>query len=505
MNTKVFLVLFLSINYCLQAQEVDKQLVYINGGYSPTSNYEVHENDLLTFVKFLGVDKGRSLKVLNAGGENTLVVPIRTDGSFYRDEGGWVELHESKLKGKNYPAANLKNVKEMYGVVAKQKPKDILFVYGDHGGSSGIALWGGGYLTAKDILEYQKDIPAETMVRSIHLHCYGGRGMIDPKRQVPMQFSQLEEFIKQNYLKNRCALSMSREDEIGQYYSWNKSEKDNAWTKIFKQDPQQSLSKLKQHFSNDNFLYPTPVLTSDYLVKDIINSICREQEGSGCETVSFFGENATDSLKDLVATIRTSFCKSPIYKEVSKVSKEIEELTNIYLDHMRLSNLWKRQFIENQYPDFYKKYIAAVHQIEALQAEYALKDTTEEMKEELKKKIRDLAGDYPLRYDKAFFSLDDRSDFKTFFNLLDVKWMKKNQAKYPNIAKWYLTGDNSKASISNFSSQELKIKQQARKTVEGKLQQEQRALAEKLFALPEYKNIKELYDSIKHCEDTIIN
>ncbi|MBL7671557.1 MAG: hypothetical protein JNM39_13820 [Bdellovibrionaceae bacterium] len=515
-----------------------KKFVLINGGSSNDSNYSVHETDLQVFNGLFG---GNST-ILNANGNESFVVPVDAkSGTFQRDFSGWVKLRKTSLNTNQ--RATKTEFFNVVGNLSAQPPKEVTVVYGDHGTPEGISLWGGDKLNANDIRTAYSKLP-DTMIRSIHLHCYGGAAVVDPDRKIPNTANQMTSFLKQNYFKNKCALTLSAETELGQYYSWTDSPRDSSWKKLIEKNKKPSLVSLKQEIAKDASFAPSPLLTSDYLIKDVATAVCKNPsiapiyKGSieKCESKSDFTE-----LFALSTPLRSELCTKCISPAVIKLDAAYREIESVYNDLTVVRQDFQFAFLKNKYPTRYRDLEDAYNKFEKELAA-SIKAGDRQKFRASNAELERLGKDYQDKLMVDFLSVDYREDFENYFDTLDESWVNRNKEKYPNFSRFYLSQPK-EASLSKVawglptvlndlwskyqSSKPLSLPdsvkvrsarklndiiktgleniQAARKTAELNRQVACRGVAEPLLKNSQDLEIRKLYESIGECENSNIN
>lgn len=532
-----FALILITSFVCRSWADGEKKFVLINGGSSNESNYSVHETDLQVFNSLFG---GRSI-ILNANGNASLVVPVDKDGNFQRDFWGWVKLRKTSLNSNQ--KATKTEFFNVLGNLSEHPPKELTVVYGDHGMPEGISLWGGDKLNANDIRTAYSKLP-DTTIRSIHLHCYGGAGVVDPNRHIPSSANEMTSFLKKYYLQNKCALTLSAETELGQYYTWTDNPQESSWKKLFEKNKKPSLTSLKREIGKDTSFTPSPLLTSDYLIKDVATAICKNSSIAPtnnssariCEPKSNFAE-----LFALSAALRSDLCAKCFSPEVVKLDAAYREIELAYNDLTAIRQDFKFSFLKSKYPDRYREIESAYMKYEKeLNASIQNGDRQKGMAAyaELEK----LGKDYQDKLMVDFLSVDYREDFEKYFETLDEIWVKRNKEKFPNFARFYYA----QAKETSFSQMawslptvandfwskyrsnkpltlpdSVKVRsarkldetiktglaniQAARKTAELHRQEACRGVAEPLLKNSKDAEIRKLYDSINKCENSNIN
>ncbi|MEK7388586.1 MAG: hypothetical protein AAB036_02690 [Elusimicrobiota bacterium] len=161
--------------------------------------------------------------------------------------------------------------------LSREGPEKLTVVFGGHGGFDGSAMWGRGTLIAEEWLELQKKFLPSTSIKSVFLQCYAGSVVVPRDRKRPERVASLERFLLAHYPKNRCALAMSSDDELGQYYGYDSPNWESSpWSLLLKRRPELSLDGLGAALFDDDTLKITPMTTRDYFLGDLQSTVCAE-------------------------------------------------------------------------------------------------------------------------------------------------------------------------------------------------------------------------------------
>jgi hypothetical protein len=487
--------------------------VIINGGYTPLANYAWHERDIVSFNE--GLFKKKAL-ILNAGGAGTPYVKAYADGNLLRDSKGVVVMGISDLEARP-EAATKANVTKLFEEVSASGPSRVSVVYGDHGNSSGVALWNDGDLSARDIADLNSRFPESTMVRSIHLHCMGGAAIVSPARVVPSTLKAFQDFAARNYRRNVCAVTMSDGDETGQYFAMNRWP-NNEWKPIFTNNPKLTLKQLKEEFRSDPNIRGTPALTSDYFIHDLSKFLCDysapenrvdESKASNAHAKGGLKDSVASSdlgLAELSAADRKSFCDSAPAQALRKANARIEFFYQVQNEIHQVENLWKRQFIKNTSPDFYESYRIAQERIDEMDLK-ALSENRELTAIELDRR-RKLEVDYTERYAKMVEGLDLSPEYLAYTEAFNKTWMDEHAEAYPNFYDGYFSRNPERAlrDLSNDMAEFIEDAKKDRKNIATKVNSAQREALKNWLKSPGVPSgIKELYEGLQACESSALN
>jgi hypothetical protein len=500
---------------------VPTEFVYVNGGYSPETNYSVHEQDLLAFRNGLfAVSPATSVHLLNAGGEGTKVIKTSPDGTYERTEEGQMVILPSQVTEPT-ESATYDHTVRLFDRLKSAKPARLTIVYGDHGGPLGIALWDGRNLSAKDLRESYQKLPSSTLIRAIHLHCFGGSAMVDPGRKIPESPESLKGFFAFHYPLNRCAAAMSHEDEVGQYYSWDKSWDQGPWVELLKAHPHLTLKELKDVFNADRELAPSPVLTSDYLLRDLSAYFCadirKEEDAFHVVPLPDMPLSCSNSDSIVPRSIESVHhrMKNELCVRIRSVAKKINGPTELMSRYDKISSqfeeiraFWKHRYLSGLNPNLIKSYEASKKKIDVLRAKIGTGALAGKEKSRVLNEISELNKFYAVQYSLASKSLDRNPAFEQYFDLFcTAEWLDSQKAKYLEFATYRLANMNqprnyTSVDLNSWSQIFKREAQKSKKLLYEELYRERREVAEELLLEPEFRKIKEVYENIKSCENT---
>ncbi|MEK6704897.1 MAG: hypothetical protein AABZ06_03840 [Bdellovibrionota bacterium] len=520
----------------------NKKAILINGGASDDSNYSIHEVDIQAFNNRLFGGRGI---ILNAKGPDSVVIPVDVEGNFQRDFWGWVTPRKTSLAGSR--PATKSGVFQTFDALMKTPPSQMTVVYGDHGTRSGISLWDEESLSAEDIRSIYSRFP-QTQIRSIHLHCYGGAAVVNPDRTLPENMDKLPEFLRRNYLPNKCALTLSSEKELGQYYTWSDDLKENAWNKMFSTSKNPTLRTIKTAVQNDKNFMPSPYLTSDYLIQDVVAVICKTAVKSSTTQIfdpSCNCQKTQPSLSvvfELSDQLKNNLCQKCGSTEVEKLDLQYAYTERVYDDLQAIRQEYQINFLKEKYPKRYTELRSRYEQLERdLQKSITENKRTNAVGTYAR--LEQVAREYRDKMLLDMLSIDYRADFETYFDTLDEGWVKRNSSKYPIFSRFYFSqpkdrtnfkqmawnlpavlqtvvGDYRRGSglkipdfvkersarqidwLVNATKDEI---QSARKIAEARRQQNCFVIAGPVVSGTKNREIRELYDTIKKCEESAIN
>lgn len=473
---------------------------FINGGYIETANYSIHETIIPIFKAHL---LGQNVTILNAGGKNTLVIPVLSNGTIKRTNSGLIVQEPTSI---NAEAATKSNVKKIFSELSLLDG-NVTIVFGDHGGKEGICLWNNETLTSSELQELHSKLKEQTLVRSIHLHCYSGAAMVPKERKVPLKEEEWKAYLKKYYRPNSCALGMSLHDEVSVYYGWPSGQ---AWDVLLKENRPQNLVDLKKLFINDDKFTSTPVLTSDYLISDIKEFICNVEKSNN---YSFSKKDThTDNQKNTRPIVTENPCvSSTLGNKIRELEEKYKNTADKLHDIQRLIRRIAKVILEHYGGLSPKIQIETREKIERIKAEFVLSlrgrmPTTQEEKE-LEEKLNALRTKELVEYENALESVVWgfylRDEMENYFKLpVFTNWFDgKGKEEFPVAYK--LLKDSYYKNLSIFYIESLLSKERT------KIQKERKDLIikqqeiDKKFVLSfidKYPQIKETYDSIKNCE-----
>ena len=456
--------------------------IYINGGYSETSNIVSHEIDLKSFNEHLF---GKNAILMNAAG---------------------------KLEGSvTHLPADLPNFKNLIADLAEKKPTNLTFVFGGHGNQLGFTLWNLQFLTAQELSKLYSQIPSPATIKSLFLQCFGGTMVVDPNRRIPRFLSQLKRHLNYYYKKNRCALAMSSQDQLGQYYSGDGNWDTNFWMKTFDYNPLVSLRELKETAFATYQVKSTPISTSDYFVSDVIRTLCSEvnwikNEKNKTEFDLKASTLNTTEWAHLIDKISTQCQKISAHTVFELRNKNMTFFNRTYLKSDQILVALNDLVIQNFFPDFFNNKDNLSTNPEETAERYIAEGKSYGLsKEKLTQILKALSTLYPYHavlaselkasseirkyYDDRFKALypNFQEEIKDLININSLD----NQTENTLIAK-----------IRNLILQTNEISEANRKTQENDFSKIQREFIEPILAeVPWFSEINELYQSIKACEE----
>ncbi|MBK7845538.1 MAG: hypothetical protein IPJ71_17980 [Bdellovibrionales bacterium] len=443
-----------------------KKFLYVNGGYTELANNSTNEEDLKSFHYNLFYGKST---ILNAGGPGGTVVAIN-NGQQVRDETGLIKFSPGLELEKPFLAATTENLKNSLDDINRSNPISLTAVFGDHGGPQSLSLWNGDYLTAPALQKIYRDFSDQTLIRTIFLQCYAGALIVSRERKPPPFITGLLKFLDYHYPENRCAYANSHHDELGAYYSEGSKWDVSSWSKLFKLKNQLTLRTLKEFILTEGRVHSTPVLSSDYLVYDVVQTFCQEAElfsklsrdygadsgiwpDKGKRQLRFLTFHKLDP--EIRNAAREGLCQSKLEVERSQILVEYEKIFGlIYQDLMVLDNQWRREIIKEKYASIYNQMIEGNRQLTEIIAKYANDgNDLEVMNEEDRQKIRDIQNRYQFPYQHLLLSLDHKKEFDLVLNKKAIDYFAANRVKYGSfISTDFLKVDHSRRVIDEVMS-----------------------------------------------------
>jgi len=505
----------------LAAEQLDEKptthFLFINGGGWPESNYSIHEEDLQAF--YYTLFRGKA-EVLNANGKESLVLPLDDEGLVLRNELGHWKTTPSQFKGAARPA-NLQEVRKTFDSFKRNPRSKITAIYGDHGTEKGVSLWGGEDLSARDLHSLHASLPAETLVRSIHLHCHSNAAVLDHARKRPNSIEDWPKYLTENYRKNSCALASSGEDEVSDYLDFGKKWAQGTWNKLLEENTNPSLKSMRDSLVDVKALRGTVRLTSDNLTEDIFNFFC-EQTGyvSGKSNRPPSEAHDKEGMKPRSEEAGPHGCFSDYEKkELARLDAEVEKSHRLYLQATELLRNMGQWWIEEKYPELHKAHEVARKGAEEILRDEALGKLSELEKATAKKLVTERSKEIIDKYNLilAQIALGD----------LNAEGFQEVSLR-PEFMKWLDEGKGVKESFSEvlalYKNPQFKGKgildvlQQAnegydkargeRKKYYRRMQGKRRIFTESLLKAranePEIAKIQEFYESIKRCENSPI-
>lgn len=474
---------------------IDKILL-INGGYSPSSNYATHLENLQS-VKLAFPDV--KAKVFSASGQSGLVVPFDANGAYLRDEGGRVRFKPYEMKGDVKPALKT-DIRA--GFEASRDAKDLLVFWGDHGGAGKICLWENAGLTPAEKRSLYDLVPKTTRIRAIHAHCFSGSSMIDENRSVPVKGGDIAPFLNTYYPKNVCGIAGSGPDEVGSYIGWGKPASEGPWTKILSASDA-DLESVKTGLVQ--LAEPLPRLTSDYLAEDLVKYFCGKREiSSESDHVPRAPRPEEEPIDCDEVTESTEFA------EANEKFLEGKELAT---ERGWLINGLLRRFMQLKFPEQYEKHKAAVQKIEHLRGEVLL---LKENKPTDLKEIKKIEEQILAARTKEMNDFEELQMGIEKGDLLKDEWVTYfkseglNKIQEPGFKTTYKQLGSGPNAITKafFDQQPMNIRiytesdiyQKKRQEVGLKRQALRKKFVEQELAKDENKKIRETYEAIRKCE-----
>ncbi|HWU44291.1 MAG TPA: hypothetical protein VN132_12660, partial [Bdellovibrio sp.] len=377
----------------------------------------------------------------------------------------------------------------------------------------GVALWDESLVSASDIHSFYEKLPSSTMIRAIHIHCYAGAAMSGPNSEIPLGDTQkIQSFLDKKYPSNVCGLSLSDSDEIGQYRGWAQDE----WHKDL-QKKSLSLSELKAKLEADTTFFPSVMLTSDYFLRDLRNSLCKlssvgesaektKTEGSVCRECS---ANKNMTLAKNVEDLKHTLCEMP--SKDSDVFGHFDYVNKLYNELESMKFEVNREFIKTKFPDLYNNVLKSVKEMDAIKQQIAQEKDPKQI-DTLVKKLDAVRSDYPTRYHNYLSSVEDDPDFVSFFNKTATPdWIKERQNKFPTLARVvsvnpdYFASKGMKEYLKFIEEGEEKRLAYERAKLVSSANTYRKSITDVLFSDPQLAPLKERYERIVQCENSSLN
>jgi hypothetical protein len=464
----------------------NQQYVYVNGGFSETSNIVTHESDLKGFIYNLFP---YYTAVLSGGG---LGGPVseRLNGKLYEVTVAQFLPQTSDLNlDKPFFAATLKNYENLFQDLSQQKPDSLTVVYGGHGNTNGFALWGGNdFLSARDILKAYSNFPENTVIQSLFLQCYGGNTVVSSKRSLPKSAKAIETYFSHYFPKNRCSMAMSSHEEIGQYYTNGKKWDHNYWSEMLEGQPW-SLDRIQAEAFDDPNIRTTPVQTSDYMMDDLTSLICGDHHPWSDDSWP-----ECDSLKS-----------HPFHA----VSKEVTDTVSRVLDPIDANIVqWTNQLTETEFYDLrlVKKGEKDLDSVFENYLKYRKNPGYTD--EDFYTAVKILASPN-LYFTTGMMVLGKVERFKNFYNDKFIEFIKNRETEFEafnlNQIKSDMTYNIGIDLLRSNVLESIYLIQVEKKKQAKKYRALQRTALETYMATHSYfSKIKDLYESIRKCETALI-
>jgi hypothetical protein len=500
------------------AERQNNLFVFVNGGYDEASNYATHEATLLAFKNNLFTSKDpKQVALFNAGGDGSPVVPLDYMGYVLRDDEGIVANRPTVISGAR-PATRAE-LDKFCGSLKDISPDKMTVVYGDHGSTAGISLWDDSTFTASDIHACYSNLPKDTLVRSIHLHCYGGSAIVDPNAVVPETLDAFKNYIDKNYSKNQCALSLGLQDEPSQYYGWSEGWKDSPWTKLLAAYPDLSLDELKKLLNEQSGLNPTSVSTTDYFLRDVGSFLCKSNPLGNPK------QNTASEACPLQHSVDIAphFESSELYKKLcveSDLISQIKHQTEILVqadrkdtDLQRIYRYWTVEYLKERWPKLYEEYARASHDVERLNIDLALalegaKDVRQ-IRSDLIAARKGAAARFERMWREHWTGAPNREFEFYLMQHCTASWLTKNREKYPDFSKYFLgEGARFRFSIRDIKSEyqsAMAAAQRKRKELLAQRYLQQKEASAQFFSDPRLASVKAIYEGIQNCEKSRIH
>jgi len=525
--SRVLIALYIFIFSSTSAVSRDRQGIIVNGGGKPSINFSDSEYDLLVFRDHLF---GGKASILNAQGEEAQVVFRGPYSGLERNSMGEALLSPSSIKEK-YPPATFENYTKIISGFSEQKGKDYTFIFLDHGNDREIALWQEG-LDREKLKKSFASLPAGAWVRSIHTHCSAGAMIVDPKRKLPDDITKAKDYFIKHYPPMECQLAISMHDEYSSSSSltssrgkviYSGSDKDSireatvndgAWTGFLKKNKHTSLQMLNDFWTEDERVFSTPVLTSDYFIEDLAHIICqtlqnpKANEDLNCDPkekalYQFFH---SDVFKELRKKFYPSICIDKKYEELRTRRYQLKYMDELEKEFEKFKRVYIRDYWKKISPKSFAEYERALANLGALRAQFALLPPSEKEKRgkefsKMAKPFEKIVNTGEKNIDSAIVTRLPEALAKNGFQ------MKMDFKAYPNIARFIeLNGPtwatvsslfSAKAEYFTFQKKRRKTEFEARKT-----------RAEKMLRVLDYagmERVKDLYETIRYCETSSLN
>lgn len=494
-----------------------KFFAFINGGYSPDSNYWVHEQDILAFRN--GLFKNSPHRILSANGPDSVFAETDGNGNLSRKPDNYVSLKPTKAGG-DIEAASLENVTKLYRDIAAQRPSEALIVHGDHGMKHGLMLWGNQILAPETLFPLQESVPKNTVLRSVFLQCFAGAMLVDQKRTLPSTPGELKTFSEKHYPANRCGLALGRHDEMGQYNNHETIWTNSPWTKHFQTAKPTSLAKMKEFLNGDSDLAPTTMTTSDYFTDDLASYFCTQfKSPTGSGQISdaggqCFKNGISDAVDNLHAPLVKTLCE--LNTKNQPLAAQVEEKFNLWASQRALFNYWAGEYLKisderwSEFLDLLKE-----------QQYYAYKAVNPELNQVERDKLlaewnrinNQIPPQFESEYQQAVDQLAQMKDsnFVQFFDKnCTADWLKSDDIGklMPDFyAKAIAANASNRNCRENVTvAQRLREESQMRfKAANISVGKKKTALVEELLTDPRFKEVKDRYENIKRCENGAIN
>ncbi|MEK7388800.1 MAG: hypothetical protein AAB036_03795 [Elusimicrobiota bacterium] len=472
--------------------------VYVNGGFSPTSNNPSNEDDLLSFYR--GLFKSDAI-VLNAGGEPKSAVVAAPTVSTASSLAPFVPM-ESRLEiDEPYGDGTYENLKATFDTLAKRNPEELTVVFGGHGNQRGVSLWSSSEvepLSWTGLNHLYGAVAPDTWIKSIFLQCYGGVTVVPLARRVPKRIGALEQFASYYYPANRCALSLSSEDELGSYY--------RHWDSLFNRYQDLSLRGLQERLYDDKDLHISPVATSDYFLGDVGAALCAAVKSpSGRSEILKLDAGALAEIETGCAALG----EDPVYQARAR---QLEHTNRYDVELDRLLVRWVKETKDEKFSKtlaWWKEVQPSADELYAYHIKSGQK--TDYTPAQLQDLMRILAtpGHYPFTLEGVFSHSQMLKDeynarFREFMRLPG------NAEKYKDYQLDEYMKENVEGvaltRIMNEEARKSRALSSSRKELERAFRDKQRALVGSWIGrLASLQPVRARYESIRSCEARPLN
>ncbi|OFZ51963.1 MAG: hypothetical protein A2381_01515 [Bdellovibrionales bacterium RIFOXYB1_FULL_37_110] len=472
------------------------ELLIINGGGSPSENYESFEKDILSLANFF--DKRLSIVILNAGGVDTEVKKFESSELLQRDAVGKLESFPSTLK-KNALVAIKYNVHKVFKAAKEKKTKYLTVYWRDHGSPQGFRLWRD-RISYKELQTLNGSFPQDTLIRSIHDHCFSGRGLVDATRKIPSKIEELSNFLEQYYFKNRCGFASSAPEEI----SYTGEISMENFLKTRNKTSNFSLSDIKE---NTNTKHHTPFLTSDLFMDDVMQVVCDNQEFFNVEysikeiNNDYAQLECNNHPNDLRNAIK-NYCNNNLLEANKKLIEKEKRIMMVTDDWEGLKHKIENNFMKKKFTDQWQTFQTALSQLEKSYASMLL--LKEKISESEIKELISKVEQARLEYDKSFQLVEHTNEYDIFFQKSQVELLDQ-YSRYRDWVKEEKVELSSPIAMSYYLYSEIYHSiQMERVLMSKKIEKTKQELMDQLLKRSDLKKEKELYEAIKRCEESPI-
>jgi len=482
--------------------------IYVNGGFSASTNYEDNEYDLAAFHEYLFGGKGT---LLNASGPGAMTIETSDTMIVRRGTEGYALRKPSIITAPTKPAKK-EILKE---TLSKTKAAKLTLVFGDHGGTDGVELWDE-TMGPKDYSALLDTLPKSTLVRSLHFHCYSGTMVADPRRVVPLSDPLFSQFMQAQYKPNRCAFSESSEVEN----SWVHTPEymgESAWARLLRKQPHPSMNDFRRYLEDDKKTVSTPMSTSDYFVDDIFRFQCQGVKKSVLPADECYQQTFDDPFKKVDATaesIEAVVCGSCGSAMVDELDARISHLDTVDSDLTRVKMRFVRKYIEENWaavapvgaPPF-AQYVKILEELESLNTKFSSLASGVHATPEDEKRYSALIRAVPVDYSMLSADISRRPAFHGYWRKnFNSKWLEENAKTFPTIAKYLASSqDIDPVTLGDNINALMRKTQKKRKELAIALKNKKRTLVEEWLSRKPHVQLKALYDGIQACEASPLN